>query len=340
MGNILDLLSSKWNSALMKASMVAGLNLNKPTYVCAKMTMRCNSRCAHCNIWQMEYNEQELTTDQWLRTLNELRGWLGKFRMVFTGGEALLRDDMVTILGYAVNLGISVELLSNGLIIDDVLARRIVATGIDQITHSFDGITPDVHDRFRGDAGYHAKTSAAIRALVHARQELNKPLRILLKTVISNNNLHELVTIARWVQAQGLEVQYQPIEQNYGEEADPGWYKQSPLWITDLPALREALNHLRVMCVEGGVIANSADDFDRFYRYFEKPEELMAAIQSHHAQDGAKYCPSAVGNFVISSNGDVQMCFKMGPIGNVSIQSPKEIWRGRARCWAGPCDYR
>jgi MoaA/NifB/PqqE/SkfB family radical SAM enzyme len=324
----------------MKVSMVSGLNLNKPIYICAKMTMRCNSRCVHCNIWKMEHNERDLSTEQWLKALRGLRGWLGRFRMVFTGGEALLRGDMTLILEHAVKMGISVELLSNGLIIDEALAGRIVATGIDQVTISFDGATPAVHDLFRGDHGYHDATKAAIFALLRQRQLTAIPLRILLKTVISANNLHELAAIARFSRERGLEILYQPIEQNYGEEPNAGWYKESALWIRDIAKLKGEIAQLQEMKRQGYPIVNSVDDLAIIIRYFESPNELMAAVQAHDTRSAADTCRHALTNFVISSNGDVRMCFKMEPIGNLRETAPREIWLKRNHCWIGHCAYR
>ncbi len=330
---------AKYNRMLAEISMRTGLSLSKPTFICAKMTMRCNSRCAHCNIWNMEFNERELTTEQWLKALDELHEWLGDFRMYFTGGEALLRSDTPDILEYAVRLGIRVELLSNGLIFDESLARRIISTGIDQITISLDGMTPEVHDRFRGDPGYHDRTIAAILMLNRFRREAGSSMKILLKTVISANNLHELEAIGRWAHEQDADLLFQPIEQNYGESPDPVWYKNSPLWITDIPKVREVFASLRRLRDAGAAILNSDADFDRYCRYFEQPELLMNTIQGHHTTDSA-YCPSAVGSFVMSSNGDVRMCFGMEPIGNVAEQTPRELWRSRPRCWIKPCGHR
>lgn len=320
--------------------MRTGLSFNKPTYICAKMTMRCNSRCAHCNIWQMAVNEPELTTREWLNVLNDLQHWLGDFRMVFTGGEALLRDDMLEVLRHAVDLGIKVELLSNGIMVDAHLASRIVSTGIEQITISYDGVNPETHDRFRGEVGYHAATKAAIESLVFDRRQQNSPLRVLLKTVISANNLHELTSIARWSEELGVEVQYQPIEQNYGENENLSWYKASPLWIKDLVSLKKELGELQHMKSQGkSSIANRPNDFNLYIRYFEFPDDLMRTIQAHVNRSRISYCPAAVGNFVMESNGDVRMCFRMEPIGNVGLKSPPLIWRERQRCWASVCDF-
>jgi MoaA/NifB/PqqE/SkfB family radical SAM enzyme len=339
MMTLLERCRTKWNSLLLEISLNSGLNLGKPAYICAKMTMLCNSRCTHCNIWDMEFNEQELTAYQWFRILDELQGWLGSFRMTFTGGEALLREDMTDILAHAVGLGIKVELLSNGIAITDAVASRIVAAGIEQITISYDGVSPDVHDNFRGAAGYHASTTAGILSLHRCRQGSARPLRILLKTVINANNLHELADIARWAKGLNLNVQYQPIEQNYGEEPDMEWYKSSPLWVYDLSALQAVMAELRQIAVHDDTIINHASDFDRYYRYFSMPEHLMAAVQGHSFRSGKNAC-TGMGNFVISSNGDVRMCFRMEPFGNVVKTPPRELWRKRKRCWVGNCGNR
>jgi MoaA/NifB/PqqE/SkfB family radical SAM enzyme len=332
--------SSLTNRALQKMSLVTGLSLNKPTYICAKMTMRCNSRCIHCNIWKTKYDIEELSTAQWIRILDQLRQWLGVFNMVFTGGEALLRPDMLAILIHAVGLGINVTLLSNGLIIDETMAEAIISTGIAQVTISVDGLSAAIHDGFRGEAGFYEKTISTILILNRLRRQNAKPMRLLLKTVISANNLHELPALAIWAKKQGLEIQFQPIEQNYGEEPNPAWFLTSPLWIKNLDTLCKVIDELRQFKQQGFPIVNSESDFIRYSEYFRKPEELMVMIQAHYSKKQAKSCYAAMGDFVISCNGDVQMCFRMHPIGNAAAKPPQIIWQERQRCWAGPCNYR
>jgi MoaA/NifB/PqqE/SkfB family radical SAM enzyme len=340
MRNIVRRARSKANHLLAGLSLKTGLNANKPSYVCAKMTMRCNSRCVHCNIWDMDFGEQELSTEEWRRALDGLHDWLGSFNMVFTGGEALLRDDMLEILAYAVSKKIGVELLSNSIVVDAAMARRVVATGIAQITTSFDGMAAATHDRFRGGVGYHAKTVAALEALCAERQTGGGSLRILLKTVISANNQGELVAIARFAREHGLEVLYQPIEQNYGEEPNANWYQESPLWIRDVAGLQGEVAQLQDLKRQGYPIVNTVEDLATVVRYFESPDELMAAVQAHDTKSAGDSCRHAVTNFVISSNGEVRMCFKMEPIGNLKTSAPHEIWNNRQRCWVSPCDHR
>lgn len=340
MSEIFQLLRRKGNDLLADLSLRTGLNLNRPTYICAKVTMRCNSHCVHCNIWRMDFAEKELSTAEWLRVLDGLHAWLGHFDMVFTGGEALLRDDMFEILAYAVSKDIRVELLSNSIAVDDQIARRIVETGIAQFTTSFDGIHDKTHDHFRGAKGLHAKTMAAVSSLCAYRQQSSRPLTILLKTVISSNNLEELVAIAEYSKDHGLEVLYQPIEQNYGEEPSTDWYQGSELWVRDLSKLRHELARLLQLKFQGYPIVNTEDNLSRIIQYFESPHKLMRAIQDHDTRSSIARCGHAVTNFVISGNGDVRMCFKMKPIGNLRTASPAEIWNRRKCCWLTDCGFR
>lgn len=321
-------------------SLHLGLNLSRPEYVCAKMTMRCNSLCAHCDIWKIDYAEEELTTAEWISTLDRLRAWLGPFPMVFTGGEALLRPDMLDILRHAAAIDIRAELLSNGLIIDDGMAAALVASGVAQVTISLDGASPGVHDRFRGGSGFHARSTAAILALDHERRQQRRPVQILLKTVISQNNLAELADIARFAGSHNLSLSLQPIEENYAATPDPHWYRSSPWWIHEPARLKEKIDELKSLKRAGVAIVNSDDDLDNVCRYFAEPETLMRSVQAHAVRTWQRGCQAAVASFVISGNGDVRMCYMMEPIGNLKDRPPRQLWSERQRCWTGRCLHR
>jgi len=337
---ILSRVFSKYNSVLADISMRTGLNLNKPTYICVKVTMRCNSRCIHCNIWDMEFNEQELSTEQWKRSISDLRTWLGRFTLAFTGGEALLRPDMLEIIRHAKQHGITVRLNSNAIIIDESLAWQIVESGLDQITISLDGMLPSTHDEFRGGNQFHEKSIMALRYLSEAAHSQNSPLIIQLKTVIHNGNIDQLSDIARFAIANSYEILFQPIEQNYGEQPDSQWYKNSDLWVKDLYKLKYEIDTLKELGRNSSNISNTSSDFDTIYNYFEQPEALMDAVQGHDTKTSREYCRHAVTNFVISSNGDVRMCYKMEPIGNIALQAPGTIWENRFRCWNNKCMFK
>ncbi|HXD11995.1 MAG TPA: PqqD family peptide modification chaperone, partial [Anaerolineales bacterium] len=67
------------------------------------VTYRCNNDCAHCYNAR-ERNFPELSTEQWFEVLDQL--WaLGVPHIVFTGGEATLRNDLPDLIHHAESNG-------------------------------------------------------------------------------------------------------------------------------------------------------------------------------------------------------------------------------------------
>ena len=66
------------------------------TAYCARFecTVRCNARCSFCNVWRCQsLYPVELNSDQALSVIDVVDK-LGVFKVKFTGGEPLLRDDI------------------------------------------------------------------------------------------------------------------------------------------------------------------------------------------------------------------------------------------------------
>ncbi len=75
-----------------------------------KLTLYCNSRCVHCDIWKKEYPDDELTTMEVKCLYEQLRSWLGPYNLVITGGEALMRTDAIEVAVHAAQLGLIVDI--------------------------------------------------------------------------------------------------------------------------------------------------------------------------------------------------------------------------------------
>lgn len=76
---------------------------------------------------------RELTTDEWKVILD--KAWnAGIPHVVFTGGEATLRTDLIELIAYAEKLGQVSSLLTDGLrLADEVYLGKLLATGLDHI---------------------------------------------------------------------------------------------------------------------------------------------------------------------------------------------------------------
>ncbi len=94
-------------------------------YLTFELTERCNNNCVHCciNLPENDSNaiRNELSTPRIKELLVEARD-LGCFKVRFTGGEPLLRDDFIDIYGFTRKLGLKVILSTNGTLLNSAHA--------------------------------------------------------------------------------------------------------------------------------------------------------------------------------------------------------------------------
>lgn len=162
---------------------VNGDYYSAPLSVLWDLTYRCNLRCRHClnestaPVVELGLNEIEKV----LRELREMR----VFSINFSGGEPLLRDDLLNILGKASGLNFGVRLSTNGLLLDEGLLRELRELDVYCIQISLDGLGK-THDNFRGLEGAY---ESAVDALKLA-SELG--FYTTMSTMIIRQNLREI----------------------------------------------------------------------------------------------------------------------------------------------------
>ena len=146
--------------------------------------LHCNMRCPHCYAAAGKRpSNKDLSTAQGKQLLQKLAGG-GVRALIFSGGEPLLRPDLLELIRYANELGLSTHLSTNGVLIDAAKAAELADAGIRYVGISIDGL-PDFNDNYRGlQHGY----KDAVRGLVNARKSgMRTGLRI---TVSKRNSEH------------------------------------------------------------------------------------------------------------------------------------------------------
>src|SRR3990172_5082972 len=111
------------------------------------LTWLCNSKCKGCGIWEIPFESpamihNELTLDE-IRALFDGRGLDGLQRLVFPGGEPLLRPDLLEVVRHAVGRwpSIQISVVTNGLVRKTPeIARAILDAGATlHLSFSLDG---------------------------------------------------------------------------------------------------------------------------------------------------------------------------------------------------------
>jgi pyrroloquinoline quinone biosynthesis protein E len=178
----------------------AGLPL--PELLLAELTHRCPLHCPYCsNPQELIRGTQELTTQEWIRVLEEAAA-LGVFHVGFSGGEPLLRRDLPALVAAARAAGLYTNLITSGLGWTRDRALELVHAGLDSIQISFQADEPGLGDEVAGATAHLAKVAAA--RLV---RELGVPLS--LNVVLHRRNLdrlEQIIALAHDLGARQLEL--------------------------------------------------------------------------------------------------------------------------------------
>ncbi len=165
-----------------------------PHIVAWNLTKRCNLACAHCYISAGSWHaaDDELSTDQCLRILDEILDVNPNPMLILTGGEPLLRDDLETLAERASARGATVVVGTNGTRLTNERIDSLLAAGVKGVAVSIDSLRPEYHDRFRHGGGALKDTMAAVeRCSAHG-------LDFVIQTTVTTGNRHEIADLARW----------------------------------------------------------------------------------------------------------------------------------------------
>ena len=125
---------------------------DKKPVVVWNMTRRCNLKCIHCysNSADIDYPD-ELTTEEGKKLIDDLAAF-GSPVILFSGGEPLLRQDLLELAQYATDKGMRAVISTNGTLITKEIAVKLQKIGLSYVGVSLDGLEK-THDRFQGQEG-------------------------------------------------------------------------------------------------------------------------------------------------------------------------------------------
>ena len=157
------------------------------------VTYRCNARCQMCNTWQHPSRKSEEISPE---VMDRIPG--GMKRINLTGGEPMLRDDIMEIVEVLDKKTDRLEISTNGYFTDRIVK---VCERFPHITIrvSIDGL-PKLHDQNRGlrDGFDHA-----LRTLLQLKQMRVKDIG--LGIVISHTNVYDLLDLYTLASSMGIE---------------------------------------------------------------------------------------------------------------------------------------
>lgn len=275
-----------------------------------KITERCNLRCPTCSIWKCGSRKRELSIEEIAIGLKNVKK-LGLTRLVITGGEPLIRKDLVEIIRIATELNLTTTLLTNGLMANDSLLKSFFDVGLNHIGISLDFITPELQDTFYNAPGAWRTINQTIRSAL----KWNKKGIVYTMTTILPENISEVLPLLRIVEAMGAHFVINPVMGSAHIEPERLFSGSTPLpeyseeQLTEIKQIYDQLIHLKR---RGHNILGSEKYLKNTVTWIEKNDIRW------HCHAGQYY-------FNIFSDGGVAPCNEYPPI--LSICDPDFVQR-------------
>jgi radical SAM protein with 4Fe4S-binding SPASM domain len=172
---------------------------DRPYVVSWNLTYRCNLACEHCYldagpnplVKTEEFSDRsELSTEDCFRVVDEIAAFAPECLTILTGGEPLLRRDILPIVRRCAERGLWPVVGTNGVKVTENVARLLAGAGARGLALSLDALDPERHDRFRAVRGAWENTVRGAEVLRDAG------LPFLVQTTVGKHNLGELEAIA------------------------------------------------------------------------------------------------------------------------------------------------
>lgn len=223
----------------------------------------------------------------------------------FTGGEPTLRQDLPALVKYASRLGMRVNLISNGTLIDEKLASRLASAGLASAQLSIEATNAELHDSITCIPGSFDKT-------LHAFTSLKKAgVLVHTNTTLSRMNLAESTRIPEFVKNS---LQCDRFSMNLVIPAGTAAANFADVCI----AYSEIGAHI------GKIIELSRAHDVEFMWYSPLPMCIFNTVANGLGNRGCSACDGLIS---VAPDGAVLPCASCAdPVGNLLRQEFREIW--------------
>jgi radical SAM protein with 4Fe4S-binding SPASM domain len=266
------------------------------------VTYRCNASCEFCYIDGKDKVE-ELLTEEMKIILFKIKEEAKVPSVSFTGGEPTLRADLFELIKYARSINLRVNLITNGVNIDERYARLLKDAGLNSVQISLESGDKDEHEYLTKVKGSFNKVLSAIKYIkdngifVHTNTTINR---------LNKQSLAKLVDISKELGTNRLSMNMLMPCGNAANNKD--------LWVS-YTEIGEIVREVGFYAKEKGV---------EFMWYSPTPFCIFNPVEYGL---GNKTCAAAHGLLSVNPLGDILPCSSLNiSLGNLLKNNFDEIW--------------
>jgi radical SAM protein with 4Fe4S-binding SPASM domain len=300
--------------------------IERPILSEVALTYECNVRCRFCYAgcecvpagrgrrdaqkrWPPVAPGQVAKTD-FRKILNLIRNQAEVPSVSFTGGEPMLAQDLFELVAYASDtLGMRVNLITNGTLIDDRAARRLKKAGLASAQVSIEADRGFVHDAITGLTG---SWEASVNGLVSLR---DAGIFVHPHATLCRLNRDGIVRLPAFAKSLGIDRFSLNMVIPAGRALEPGL----------------GLGYAEIPAILSQVMAAARTERVRFMWYSPTPMCLFNPIPLGL---GNKGCSACEGLLSVNPAGDLLPCSSWPePVGNLLTDGFETLWFGNRARW-------
>jgi len=188
---------------------------SKPRVLTLELTNKCNLKCIMCEYKNIKKHWEipKKIYDELLQIIPYLEN------LILQGGEVFLYKDILNILKIAVKEKVSVEIVTNGLLLNEEIIN-ILIKGNNIITFSIDSIKKNIYESIRIN-GKFEKLIENLDKLIKIKETNNSNIILRLHMVVMRRNYKEIEEIINFAAKYGFnEVYLEPVANRYIEQEE------------------------------------------------------------------------------------------------------------------------
>ncbi|MFQ6118463.1 MAG: PqqD family peptide modification chaperone [Methanosarcinales archaeon] len=285
------------------------IDVNPPLmHVYWELTDKCNLICKHCYRYDgvvKEFNEFNFNDS---KKMIDVFYSLGVCKIIFTGGEPLLNQNLLRIAEYVQSKKIDLILFTNGILINKEIAKKLKLLNFSFIRISLDGANEKSHEIIRGKNTFH-KTIQGIRNCI------DNDLNVEINTLIHKHNMNELFDLYKL--CANLKV---------------GKFR-----FTEFINEGRAKNNRELFETDSYVIEEQMKKINEFKRKFNLNTPIVGDVPikkemrlRYLTTKNENYCGIGITTCAIAADGDIVPCPLLNRkelrCGNIYIDDLKKVW--------------
>lgn len=292
----------------------------KPEQIQVDITDQCNYRCPTCSKWLHTSSDNELTTEQWKTFFSQSAMLPFSRRVVFAGGEPLLRSDILELVSHVSSLKLTPVVITNGSLLTRTKLEELQEAGVDYLMISLNALNPVLHDDTRGVTG----SFSNLMQVIERYSAMRKTMKMGIATVIMKRNIEHILPLVDFVtkhhlhgilfQAYMDDAVHHPFRGEHHSFRDADWFDGNPDVIHNFDRLNVTID--RLLQRQGTQILNAPSQLRAMKAFYRNPITYQAIR-----------CTAGITSFLVDAYGDVRVCFGFAPVGNILQQEPPAIWK-------------